>query len=60
MDEENKTKFKSQIDEKNQEFETLLAKFRNMADPVERYIKRLEMKKLKNWLSEYGLEKNVP
>ncbi len=61
MDPDKKTRFvSSQIDEKNQEFETLLAKFRVTIDPVERYIKRMKMKELKTWLSLNGVDRLIP
>lgn len=60
MENEKKTKFTSQIDEKNLEFESLLQKFCTMVDPVDRYIKRLKLQELQTWLSQYGVEKVVP
>ncbi|UYP45653.1 hypothetical protein NEF87_001938 [Candidatus Lokiarchaeum ossiferum] len=60
MENEKKTKFTSQIDEKNREFDTLLQKFSAVVDPVDRYIKRLKLQELRSWLSQYGVEKIVP
>lgn len=55
-----KTTFKSMIAEKQAEFETLLHKFENLVDPVERYIKRMEMTKLKKWLDQFDVHVDVP
>ncbi|WP_457558775.1 hypothetical protein [Candidatus Harpocratesius sp.] len=56
----NKTTFKSKIAEKQAEFEGLLRKFENLVDPVERYIKRLEMTKLQKWLEQFDIHVDVP
>ena len=55
-----KTSFTSNIEEKRNEFERLLSKFKNMDDPIERYIKRQEMIKLKNILDESDVHVEIP
>ncbi|MHA1776959.1 MAG: hypothetical protein DRO88_13135 [Promethearchaeia archaeon] len=56
----NKTTFKSMIAEKQAEFEGLLHKFENLVDPVERYIKRMEMAKIKKWLDQFDVHVDIP
>ncbi|MHA1746456.1 MAG: hypothetical protein ACTSWW_10680 [Promethearchaeota archaeon] len=55
-----KNSFTSNIEEKRNEFERLLSKFKNMDDPIERYIKRQEMIKLKNILDESDVHVEIP
>ena len=55
-----KTTFKINVTEKQAEFDILLEKFHSLVDPVERYIKRLEMTKLKDILSKHEIHVNVP
>ncbi|MHA1613009.1 MAG: hypothetical protein ACTSYU_13210 [Promethearchaeota archaeon] len=55
-----KTSFTSNIEEKRNEFERLLSKFKTMDDPIERYIKRQEMIKLKNILDESDVHVEIP
>lgn len=56
-----KTSFTSNIiEETRQEFECLLSKFQTMDDPIERYIKRQEMIKLKSILDEFGEHVEIP
>ncbi len=53
-------KFTANIDEKRKEFGILLEKFSNMDDPIERYIKRLEMGEIKEYLSKFDITLEVP
>ncbi len=55
-----KTKFTANINEKREEFQILLEKFNNMDDPIERYMKRQEMFKLKEFLGKYDIILEVP
>lgn len=55
-----KTTFTSKIQEKEIEFNQLLNKFNSIVDPIERYIKRLEMVKLQEWLLKYDVHVDVP
>lgn len=56
-----KTSFTSNIiEETRHEFERLLSKFQKMDDPIERYIKRQEMIKLKSILSEFNEHVEIP
>ncbi|MHA1585466.1 MAG: hypothetical protein ACTSWL_09435 [Promethearchaeota archaeon] len=58
--EKKKTLFTSLITEKRAEFAILLEKFNKMDDPIERYIKRQEMREVQEWLEEYGISVNIP
>ncbi len=53
-------KFTGNINEKREEFQKLLDKFNNMDDPIERYIKRLEMCEIKEFLNKYDIILEVP
>jgi len=53
-------KFTANLNEKREEFEILLEKFNNMDDPIERYIKRLEMCEIKEYLSKFDITLEVP
>ena len=53
-------KFTGNINEKREEFQELLDKFNNMDDPIERYIKRLEMSEIKDFLNKYDIILEVP
>jgi len=53
-------KFTANLNEKREEFEILLEKFNNMDDPIERYIKRLEMFEIKNYLSKFDITLEIP
>ena len=56
-----KTSFTSNIIEETRfEFARLLTKFQSMDDPIERYIKRQEMAKLKSILEEFGEHVEIP
>ncbi len=55
-----KTTFKINVTEKQSEFDILLEKFNSIVDPIERYIKRLEMTKLQEILSKHEIIVNVP
>ncbi|MHA1674319.1 MAG: hypothetical protein ACTSYI_11920 [Promethearchaeota archaeon] len=55
-----KTTFKINVTEKQAEFDILLEKFNSIVDPIERYIKRLEMTKLQNLLSKHEIHVSVP
>ena len=58
--EKKKTLFTSLITEKRAEFAILFEKFKKMDDPIERYIKRQEMKEVQEWLEEYGISVKIP
>ena len=53
-------KFTANINEKREEFQILLEKFNNMDDPIERYMKRQEMCKIKDFLSQFDINIEVP
>ena len=55
-----KTKFTANINEKREEFQILLEKFNNMDDPIERYMKRQEMCEIKEFLSKFDINLEVP
>ncbi|MHA1521274.1 MAG: hypothetical protein ACTSVZ_05385 [Promethearchaeota archaeon] len=57
---EQKTTFKINVSEKKADFDMLLKKFHSLVDPVERYIKRLEMTELQKILGKYEVEVIVP
>lgn len=48
------------IREKREEFSQLEEKFEKMTDPIERYIKRQEMIKIRNQLEPFGVKLNIP
>jgi fructose-1,6-bisphosphatase len=48
------------IREKRNEFSMLEGKFEKMTDPIERYIKRQEMMKIRNELEPYGVKLEIP
>jgi len=61
MSKTNKTnKFTANLNEKRKEFEILLEKFNNMDDPIERYIKRLEMCEIREYLSKFDITLEIP
>ena len=53
-------KFTANINEKREEFQKLLEKFNSMDDPIERYMKRQEMCKIKDFLSHFDIILEVP
>ena len=53
-------KFTANLNEKREEFEILLEKFNNLDDPIERYIKRLEMYEIKEYLSKFDIPLEIP
>ena len=53
-------KFTANINEKREEFQILLEKFNNMDDPIERYMKRQEMCEIKEFLSKFDINLEVP
>ena len=55
-----KNKFTTNINEKREEFQKLLKKFNNLDDPIERYMKRLEMCEIKDFLSQFDIILEVP
>ncbi len=52
-------KFTAQINEKRDEFQVLLEKFKNLDDPIERYIKRQEMHEIKEFLTKHHADSNL-
>ena len=57
---QNHATFTSNLKKTRQEFERLLAKFKTMDDPIERYIKRQEMVKLRSILKDFGEHVDIP
>ena len=53
-------KFTASINEKREEFQILLEKFNNMDDPIERYMKRQEMRELNDFLNKFDIILEVP
>jgi len=57
---EEKTQFTEKIAEKRAEFDRLYVKFQSLDNPVERYIKRQEMLKVKEFLDLHNVHVEIP
>ena len=57
---EEKTRFSAKIEHNRLKFEKLYSDFKQHDDPVYRYIKRQQMKELKVWFEELGIDVEVP
>lgn len=53
-------KFTAEINEKRRNFEKLLHDFHSHDDPVLRYIKRMRMREIQEWLMDYDIKVDVP